>query len=463
MKKALIILNDSLPQMLMGKSSNLAYILSLFELGFETFAYTLPPANFFPSKLRAVKIGDKNLLQKYKEVNFDLSEKLPLGSLMKNFVETEINLSDFDLVFQRLEPMKSPFPPIGCENFNEILKIIQKTFPDKIINLPIDLGDKKIVQEIDEILGDKKIGIPSIEFSLSDENFPEIFIADKVVLKPQNSAQSVGIFALEKSASGLDLQRLKALSISDLLKVQIYKIKDDLSADNLREIIEILLAAQSLKSDKNNLEKFVIARSASDAAIQNDYGSPRLCKARDDEASQSFDTTSRGEIIKIAHNLYNDKILLQPFLDGVKQGDIRVLLLKNSAQDFYIAGNVFRKNARINDDLNFTTSYISGAAAAVSLDQLTPDEQQDLAQKSQTLVEILNKNLREKYKNSLELGADFILFGDSKTVMLGELNHTCPGLLPVAESLDKKSEKYDGGLFYIKRAILDVLAKQNIL
>lgn len=431
MKKALIILNDSLPQMLMGKSSNLAYILSLFELGFETFAYTLPTENFFPSKLRVVKIGDKNLLQKYKEVNFDLSEKLPLGSLMKNFVETEINLSDFDLVFQRLEPMKSPFPPVGCENFNEILKIIQKTFPDKIINLPIDLGDKKIVQEIDEILGDKKIGIPSIEFSLSDENFPSIFIANKVVLKPQNSAQSVGIFALEKSASGFDLETLKTLSISDLLKVQIYKIKDDLSADNLREIIEILLAAQSLKSDKNNLEKY-----------------------------QNFSEVSRAEIIKIAHNLYNDKILLQPFLDGVKQGDIRVLLLKNSQEDFYIAGNVFRKNARVNDDLNFTTSYISGAAAAVSLDELSQDEQQDLAQKCQTLVGILNKNLRQKYQNSLELGADFILFGDSKTVMLGELNHTCPGLLPVAESLDKKSEKYDGGLFYIKRAILAVLERQ---
>ena len=170
MKKALIILNDFLPQMLMGKSSNLAYILSLFELGFETYIYILPSENFFPSKLRVVKIGDKNLLQKYKEVNFDLSEKVPLGSLMKNFVETEINLSDFDLVFQRLEPMKSPFPPVGYENFNEILKIIQKAFPDKIINLPIDLGDKKIVQEIDEILGEKKIGIPSIEFSLFDEN-----------------------------------------------------------------------------------------------------------------------------------------------------------------------------------------------------------------------------------------------------------------------------------------------------
>ena len=85
MKKALIIINDFLPQMLVGKSSNLAYILSLLELGFETYIYVLPNADFFPEKLNLILFDDLDLIKKYKEINYNLQENLPLNSLIENW------------------------------------------------------------------------------------------------------------------------------------------------------------------------------------------------------------------------------------------------------------------------------------------------------------------------------------------------------------------------------------------
>lgn len=431
MKKVLIILNDLMQDMYVGKNSNLAYICACLDLGFEVFIYVLPENNLFPDKVSTFKINDVDLVKSYKKYNSDLEKNIKLQELISIFTKKEINLNEVDLVIQRLEPMKSPFPPHGKENINQIFKLIQKKFPNKIINLPINLSDKGIIFAIDEIItkkGEKKIGIETKEFSASDDIFPEIY--QKTVIKPKDLAQSIGVFALEKKQNGFDLEKLKNELIANLINVQIYQIKDDLEESELKEIILILLALQALRNNK---------------ILQKKY--------------QKFSEIGKDELTKIVNNLY-DKILLQPFLEGVKFGDIRTLFLKDSQNKFYIIGNVFRQNARINDDRNFTTSYSTGAAKAVRIEELNLAQQKNLFEKSQKLLEILNNDLAEKYKNSLELGADFILV-DDKTVLLGEINHTCIALLPIFEALYKEDKNYDGGLFYIKKAILDVVVRQE--
>jgi hypothetical protein len=457
MKKALIILNDSLQEMTVGKSSNLAYICACLELGFEVFVYILPRSDFFANKVLTREFKGLELVELYKKFNLDLKKNVKLKDLDcfacarndavgdefligndavrdgDDDMLTEINLNEMDLIIQRLEPMKAPFPPFGDENINEIFKLIAQKFPNKIINLPINLSDKGAVSLVDEILAKKgleKIGVETKEFLALDENFPEIY--EKTVIKPKNLAQSVGVFALEKSPDGFDLEMLKNELIENLTNVQIYKIKNNLEKSQLKEIILILLAAQSLKSDENLLKKY-----------------------------QKFSEIDKDKLIEIVNNLYHE-ILLQPFIDGVKFGDIRTLLLKNAQNKFYVAGNVFRKNSRVNDDENFTTCYSTGASSASKIEELTLDEQKDLKEKTQKLLEILNEDLAEIYENSLELGVDFILKGDLKTVLLGEINHTCIALLPVFEALYKEDKNYDGGLFFIKKAILDVVLRQSV-
>ena len=109
----------------------------------------------------------------------------------------------------------------------------------------------------------------------------------------------------------------------------------------------------------------------------------------------------------------------------------------------------------IDDD--FTTCYTAGKAVSKPIDILPETEKKSLLQECQIVLDILNSELREKYKNIIELGADFILVGDGNSVMLGEINHHCPALIPISEAMSE--ENYEEGLGFTKRAVRDSLSR----
>ena len=175
-----------------------------------------------------------------------------------------------------------------------------------------------------------------------------------------------------------------------------------------------------------------------------------------------IDEINPNQIVEGAAELYTAEILAQPFLEGIKDGDIRANFSKDAAGNFYLAGCTFRNSAREESVDDFTTCYTSGGAVSKPIFVLSPQYKSALLEKCAVILRVLNAELREKYQNSVELGADFILVGDEKSVMLGEINHHCPALLPISEAMAGK-ENYDGGLGYAKRAIRDGLKLQSVL
>lgn len=452
--------------MALGKNTTLAYILSCFELGHKIYIHNLPKSGkTFPSQIResvaAFHLDEKSALKlatafrqknrqiknlkdtnKYEELAHLTNQKV--GDILGFDCAANLFLPliEVDFILQRLEPMKSPFPPEGAENIVKTLATIKKIFPNHIFNCPItekfeELKDKETPQEINHILK-KEIATPTAEFRLYDADFSdainlmstkyhEIFGNQndcKIVIKPKNSAQSLGVFALQFSASGLDLEKLNSCKILDLAAAQIYKIKNDLTPQKLKKIVTILCYIQRIKTKKISGEKLV-----SDLL--------------------------EAEIAKGAEELYNEEILTQPFLEGIKDGDIRANILKNAAGNFYCAGYTFRGSSRqeISDD--FTTCYTAGGSTSKPISLLSKTERISLLKQCQLVIDILNSNLKERYKNAIELGADFILVGDKKSVMLGEINHHCPALIPISEAMGE--ENYDEGLGFTKRAVRDAI------
>ncbi len=462
MTKTLLIINEPLSEMFLGKNTSLAYALSCAELGHEVFIFdltqspkivnqtdlkTLPVSKLedWQTTILAEKFRQENLKirtlhqnSKYAQLadlpNVKVSEVIA-GDFHANF---SLAIADIDLVIQRLEPMKSPFPPQGHESVRNVMIWLKNLFPSKIFNCPIndqllELEDKETLQQINRIYR-KEIATPTFEFSLRDvnktaainfaaEKYSEIFgdkNAAKIVIKPKNSAQSLGVFALQFEEFGFDLKTIKSKKVSELSNVQIYKIQPQ----NLEEIIAILCFVQRVKDDQNYATRFI-------------------------------GDIAQSEILSKAEELYNQQILAQPFLEGIAAGDIRANILKDSHNNFYCVGYTFRSNNRqiISDD--FTTCYTSGKAISKPISFLTNHEQNALISQCQIVLKILNNELRENYKNVVELGADFILVGDQKSIMLGEINHHCPALLPISEAMSDIN--YDGGLAFTKQAVLDLI------
>jgi hypothetical protein len=469
--KTIIIINEPFSKMILGKNSTLAYILSVFELGHETYLYNLPKTGEIFPQIDVIKLSQEEglvLVKKYKEINQEILQyaqsgdygqmiKMPLirvCEFVQNIKLEKLLLKDVQLVLQRSEPMKAPFPPEGLENVDEVLAKMRKSFSsDLIFNCPIGLSDKEIPQEINRILKkehQEPIAIATAEFKLSDQSFSTPFSemikeckklfkdsAGKLVVKPKNSAQTLGVFAIKIYEEGFDLNSLKDQNISKLADTQSYNIKPNFSEDESKEMVEILCFVQRVKNNQNIFDKF---------------GQNKIAEI------------SRSEIFGNACELYNAEVLVQPFLEGVKFGDIRLNYLKNSDGDFYLAGSTFRSSLRKSGDSNFTTGYINGGSISKPLSVLELEEKKDLLKKSEIILRILNKDLREKYRNSIELGADFILVGDGKTALLGEINHHCQGLIPVSEAMEKASNSeaiYDGGLALTKRAIVDLMILQK--
>lgn len=375
--KTLIIINESFAEMFVGKNSTLAYILAATDFS-EVYVQNI--AGNFCSKITENQA--EILSKKYREINQQirsLSSKIASVKVKELIPENFCDLpeiSENDLIIQRLEPMKSPFPPIGEKNLDEFLIDLKKRFPQHIFNCPIGLHDK----ELDEFLD---ISTPTIEFTLNDENLAEKLNSmgeaydkiyrngqKKIVIKPKNLAQSLGVFSLDLSQ------------------------KKDL----------------------------------------------------------------RAECAKHGEKLFHGQILAQPFLEGIRQGDIRANIIKDSQGNFEIAGFVFRKSLRAENDENFTTGFVVGGSTPRSIKDLTKAEQEDLHKKSAKILNILNGKLREKYRDVIELGADFIPVGNGREVLLGEINHHCPGLLPVAEALAE--ENYQDGFGLVKRFLLS--SKKNL-
>jgi ribosomal protein L22 len=453
--KTLIIINEPLANMALGRNSTLAYILSCVALKHEVFIYNLP--NSLPQnrhdliaafhltankKLAEILVKtyqktNQQIMRAVRENNLPKLSKLPLHKLdeflPKKIALKSLPIKEFELVIQRLEPMKSPFPPVGKKNIDEFLQQLKKLFPHLIFNCPIGLSDKEIPQEINQILS-KKIATPTAEFKLGEnalesiksmtQEYQKIYGKQKtkLVFKPKNSAQSLGVFAVEFVKNGTDFLTLKNQKIAQLKSAQIYQIKSGLDEKELKKIIEILCFIQNAKIDED-LQKL-----------------------------------TQAQILKKAKKLFNDQILVQPFLEGVKFGDVRVNFLKDKKGNFYAAGTTFRKSLR-EEEKKFTTAYSNGGAASQPVELLQKSEIKNLHQKTSQILKILNGELRQKYQNSTELGADFILVGDGKNIFLGEINHHCQGLIPLSEAMAKAVDEnafYEGGLGLTRKAIEDL-------
>jgi hypothetical protein len=458
--KILFIINESTAKMHLGKNTTLAYMLAALELGYEVYAYDLSEnleilEEKLPENLSVLALNfDEKIVEKFKEKNRqiaslaaakDLAALAGLENeevakyLSKQPQKQLIKRSDFAQIVQRLEPMKKPFPPLGNHNVDEVLQKISAAFPGKNFNAPVGLLDKEIPHKIDEIL-QEKIATPTASFKLLEENFSakifamkktyeEIFgekKSPKVVIKPKESAQSLGVFALEFVSAGANLEKIKNSKISELKATQIYKISGDLASKNLEEIVKILCFVQS--PNHQDLTKIIADFSA-------------------------------AEITAVALEIYNYKVLAQPFLEGILQGDVRVIFLKNAQKKFYAATKVFRKNLQDLEN-NFTTCYSGGMAISLPVQALSEDEQKSLEQKTNKILQVLNNELSQEYRTSMELGADFILLGDSKNLLLGEINHHCPALLPIGEAMDfatnPQTKNYDGGLGLAKKFLTEV-------
>ncbi len=437
--KIAILVNEDFNKMVVGVNTTLSYILSCVDLGFEVFICEFHKQKL-AKKINAISLNSKNcgdLVKKFQEENQRISfvnvknyqilqEKILVENIKNNFDYQEISFDEIDFVIQRLEPMKPPFPPYGKVDIVDFLREFSTEIftKNKNYNLPIDcFGDKELPLMFD----DKNVAVPTSVSFLNDLEIVKKVrnFGKKIILKPDNSAQAFGVFAIEFDENGFDLENILQEKISNLILLQTFKIKD-VSDENLQKILNILFFIQDLKIKKEDLDKSVFE-------------------------------FSNEEILTKAQNIFGNKILIQPFIQGVKNGDVRVVLAKSKKGDFEVIGEIFRKNISI-DDKNFTTGIMSGSSIPAQIQEfLTIDEISDLRKKTDYILTQLNEKLRKKYQFCQEIGLDFLLIGDGQKVLLGEANHYCQGVIPLLEAVIKNQENfgYDGGLKITKQIILN--------
>ncbi|MBM5782489.1 MAG: hypothetical protein FJ368_03615 [Pelagibacterales bacterium] len=501
-EKTLAIINEPFEEMVVGKNATLAYIVSALELGHKVLIHNMPKeVQDFPSspkdRLEVIELDPRqkqaqDLVSRYKEKNSELKDLISEAVVNKdpNILQTFENekvkdtlrirsqtdsklfvtqeeIQHITNVIQRIEPMKSPFPPEGRGDLRKTLDQIRRAFPHLSFNCPIYcdetglpqlLVDKDTPQRMNEILqssGQQVIATPTQEFtigssikekfdSMSNEYlslFPDK-TNPKIVIKPKDSAQSLGVFSLEFSSdtTAHNLQSLQNSTHESLKEQQLYKIKDNLPESELQQITETILYLESLKTN------------------------PREYQNRSNFRISEIDKTSQ---IATARNLYDHEILAQPFLEGVKSGDIRANIAKNGDGNFELLGLTFRRSNRVSDS-KFTTCLTTGGSSPFPTSLLTEEEQTDLHQKINLMLDLLNHPelpLKNKYSNTSEIGVDFLLKGDGKNVFLGEINHHCPALTPISEIMNFLSSgieaNYDGGLKLIKSAITAQISQRQ--
>lgn len=469
-KNILIYINEPLEEMLVGRSTNLAYITACIAKNYQVYVHNLPiigeiiPENL-TAEISVIHLNQYNasiLIAEYKKQNQLLKNlidtnasleallKLPKKKVVEiglEFNQKKIKLSEIDFIIQRLEPMKSPFPPFGNYKVDDILQKIKNLFPEYFVfNCPIGKEDKILPLRLNEqyplavstakstLESDQLLELVNQQLSEYKKLFPENK-NPKIVLKPDNSAQGIGIFALEISKDGMDLERIKQMTIAELSRVQLYNLQSDLK-DEMQKIIQILCFVQSCRTNKIN------------------------------DQSQKISEISHQQVLEIAQNLYNQQLLIQPFLEGIKFGDVRVNFAKNVDGNFAVVGATLRRS--VAGKFDFTTSLTAEQSVLQPIESLNQEIIFDLIKKINFIIESLNIFFKSEYQNCTELGGDFILVGNDKDILLGEINHHCPAVIPQGEAIMQYSlnnsnfytqvnaelpKKYDGGIAIVANII----------
>lgn len=480
--QTLVLINEDFERMVLGKNTSLAYILAAVDLEHDVFVYKIAAdgKDFTSQKLiTALNLNKDNasqLVKKYKIENQKIVDILSgqnnqafadilVGEFLieqKIFLpQKNISSTEIDFAIQRLEPMKEPFPPAGEISVADFLLQLKNNFPAHFIfNLPLNsYADKELPLILSQHYQD--LATPTATSFSGDLELPEklqeiakkyseIFFTakQKVVFKPNDSAQALGIFAVEVKNDGLNLAQLKTKTIAELMNTQLYEVNISKAPQDINEIIDILCFIQFCKTQNSEIQKIT---------------------------SEAIAKISPKEILVAIHSLYGKNILMQPFLEGVRLGDIRINLAKMSDENFKVVGAVFRKSISY-DEKNFTTCLTTGASRAQAIDNYLSDaEMKNLAQKIQFILQQLNhnKDLRNKYENVTEIGCDFLIVGNSKDIYFGEANHHCPALIPFSEGLEKAKKSnfynkinglqvdYNGGLAIIKEIITQQITLQK--
>ncbi len=414
-KKIAILINEDFLEMRLGINTSLAYIASSIDLGYQLFIINIDNQNPFQKKLQALSIdqGDQGIIvadfKRQNDLYFsDVEAKVrTVADLNLHLSSQKVEMSEFDLVLQRLDPVNRPFPPLGEQDIDQFLLDFFDfhRFENKNFNLPVNcFKDKEFAQNIDPDMAiATKEAIDVATMAQNIVQFMEVGFA-KFVIKPDNLGQSKGVFAINVTTEGLDEASLKKMTISEIQSQQIYNIKKDVGS--LKETVLDLLFCESLKERQQAPQK-----------TANDF--------------------TNDEKLRQIKKLYNSKILLQPFIAGVSKGDIRVNLAKIDNK-FCLLGKVFRKPDFTNHDENFTTCVTSSAARAVDVEQiLNKQEFDDLNAKIELVLQALNNEFSDKYSQCNEIGLDFIVIGDDKGVLLNEANHYCPALITLSEMVDQ--------------------------
>lgn len=465
-----------------GKHSTLAYILAEIELGNEVFLYdqslhslnnVLKTGTFPIVRLNKKNFGE--VVSAYKTENKILKERAKLEILkqlssqvgykydedktLTNYSPTRVSQyvieSSFhleDVAFNQIEGLNARVDPMissFCEEDKNIainakisafkwsMDCYKKIFPQFVFNCPSDerIGDKISTRLVDEVLlknGKPTISIPTAEFSIVNdvdnarfyfaiaqicskraEMFPNQSI--KIVLKPRDSAQSYGVFGIEivkEGEFGLNLEELKKVPMATLMMedLQLLKVQPNLSNHEMKEIVNIMLYVQSMK----------------------------ISATKPKEISDILET----ELLDLAKELYDSEIQVQPFLDGIVNGDIRVNIIKDDNGNWIEVGHVFRAKILSKESVphqiigsQFTSCYTAGKATSSRVEFiLSKSESQSLDENIELLLGVLNGDLKNLYQDCREIGVDLISVGNGK-MMLGEINHTDPALAPISEMM----------------------------
>ena len=403
-EKLVIINNEPVENMSVGLNSTLFYALISASQGKKVYFLDISKYHDIfdktPNLLALNQDIALQLLNQYKNENNLIRHKAKqqqkhILSIVSQYFKTEnllkniTNQQEVEQIFKeatllnRLEPIKKPFPPCGSENFLQFLIKLQQKFGN--IHCPINLSDKEYINNLSTptvSLKTKHLWQDqqqiSDAFSQVIANFKKLYPYlpnIKIVVKPKDSAQSIGVFSIEFT---------KQKQTINILNTQQYLVNN-----------HILQASPTLQANflTNLLQK---------------------------QCLQNNNQDSQQGII----NFYGEEILLQPFLLGIEIGDFRTILLKNIQQQFYVAGTVFRQ--KITQSKNgFTTCVTKGQSIVTNADQYLKKLQPFINQALQYLQEN-----SQKYSNVHFMGLDFIAqTSDANAFFLGEMNMHCPALI----------------------------------
>ena len=367
------------------------------------------------------QIRDKALILK-QHITFSVDDFLKNKSTSIVFVKkiTDIEYIKSALegsMLNRVEPMKAPFPPQGNRDINQFLKKLIANY--SYIHAPLNLCDKEFIKNLSiptqeiktHLIENLDIDIVNAIKNIIDEYrrlypYKENY---RIVIKPKNSAQSLGVFAIEFVKNSNKNFNINSDIITNSDKQIIYCDKDVLSNSNL--LIQIIKKSLQTHCPQN----------------------------------------------KTIEDFYGKEILVQPYLEGIELGDFRAIIMKNKNNKFEYFGSIFRKKFYNSSNLNnFTTCASSGQSIPSQLGQFKIVIDKFVKQ----ILIYLHVN-EEKYQQVHFVGADIIAkeinFSDETLpkLFLGEINMHCPALISLLK------ENLSQVINTIIKPQIDKILKQN--